>query len=373
MHMASRILGAVMVLFLACDGLYSRDTCGPDVADNHVFRIDEQAQQHASFPKRIFHSSTGVAFRLVPAGEYTIGDDSLDDSCRTTVQVDAYYISERELNFQQVASLTRRVISTDANDTFVALSTGQGSSTSVCQIERARLVSETLGYVVAMNLLAGEIGALDDLRDQMWTYLGELERQSNAKDKPCAVSKDEYDQVLHFRDRVEDILRSLEERGDVAFDKAYFLTASRLADACSCSLPTEAQWEVAAQLTAAGELDLNGMSDDVYEWCSDFYDYRYFSRRGDTVNPRGPSAGRLTASQIEEITESSAPMWRVRSLSRTLRVVRGESVSSRHFDSPGGGSLGSHRTHPPRKMGIRLVVLANDVILERASQSGGTP
>lgn len=66
------------------------------------------------------------------------------------------------------------------------------------------------------------------------------------------------------------------------------------------SLPSEAQWEKAAMmngpLSASENSDsvnaygLRGMYDDIQEWCSDFFDEKYYST-SKTNDPKGPEKG----------------------------------------------------------------------------------
>jgi hypothetical protein len=132
------------------------------------------------------------------------------------------------------------------------------------------------------------------------------------------------------------------------FRKVGYSQACEVAEWARASLPTEAQWEVAARLQAAGRLSADEMQDHVLEWCCDYYAHDYFHRTGDFADPKGPQTGRLSKEQLRKLTDSGIGIV-AKLKGRRFHVLRGGDLDSRHY-----GYFGDLCLHPP---GIRLAII----------------
>jgi formylglycine-generating enzyme required for sulfatase activity len=303
--------------------------------------VDEAAGETKAWPNRVKDRVTGMQYRLVPDGKYVIGSDAFPDSKKITVQLSPYYISQRQVTYGQFQKFIKAK-SQRAWEEFVKDEIPKGTPQQ--QVDDIKLMTRVVEIIMPWSPHLP--GTFDSKKDSQ--LIGVF-----SKTKDGRLSKEQRTfMTAYFADYDARVDKLLKERGAKPLGRCGFETALEFAKWRGADLPTEAQWEVAAELTQSGAFKTQGLFDDVLEWCGDYYSYKYFQRTTDFENPTGPLRGHLSRKRIEQ---TSSSRLRKGSSASSMRVLRGKGVSTRSFGRNGWREVLLLHSSSQKK-GIRLVI-----------------
>lgn len=329
-------------------------------ADHFPFpvKVDSEAGQTDGLPNRVQNPSSGMWYALVPAGTYTIGSDQIQDSKEIQVQLSPFYISETCVTHGQVRQelLTRLQMYPEGKEVEERLSL-------IHQLPAARQADFQLGNMMLNYYIYR--------RD--WEDLNQLDPEI---DREFAVTSKEVLEQLHAHENLSmeeqvkqfqftspqrksfnkvkaAIIKCLQhaEKNGFPYQRATHRNAVTYAEWRGVALPTEAQWEVAARLSAAGKLHVDPLVRNHREYCSDFYAFDYFQRKKHFKDPTGPRRGKFSDEQLERETQVASLKVITRIVALNAVVIRGESISKREY------SLAHSNSNESRR--IRLVINPN--------------
>ncbi len=327
--------------------------------------IDESAGTTRGFPNRVQDHHTGMWYRLVPGGAYQIGSDQLKDSKEIEVELSSFYISETCVSVGQIAQFLIHELKHSMDEEEFTMDRELSEMFKVIQQlpesqqQDYLLLSQVTEYEYNLNLFWGDFfklsPSLHKELDQQLSLLGSKEFSKDLSDTEVyRAFKLTPEQRTVFKKVLSSLISHLSklQSNHSPYGEAYHLRASSYAEYCHADLPTEAQWEAAARLSQAGQLKVKNMLGDHLEWCSDRYAYDYFQRKHGFKDPTGPRRSKLSEKQIDAEVPVSGLKIVTRIFARRLGVLRGETVSTRHY--------GSYHFLPPpnfRKPNmIRLVI-----------------
>lgn len=300
------------------------------------FAKDEEAGLDGRYALRIVHRPTNLGFRFVRGGRYTIGSEGTTDSAVITVEVTDFYIAERQLSYAQTCKLARQY-ALSMRDEVLKNDAGLKMKNEAFQ-ERGALGARYFSEHDTIQLLSGAIHESLEVRSRLHNALGIAWGGLDDEAGKASTLTDADRRAFASADEAfAKAIASLDERGQQVFDRTYFRTADSFARQVGCRLPTEAQWEVAARLVKSEQLPLDGMFDEVLEWCSDYYAWNYFKRTSDVINPSGPKSARLS---LDQLRDESPSFLRGRRMMRRVHVLRGSGVSGRGYGLEEGGGIG---------------------------------
>jgi len=308
-----------------------------------------------TLPECFTHRATGLEFVLVPANTYSIGDDAQEDSANIEVQLSPYYFCASEVKHKHLSVLAHRVFLCRRDERLREFSNLHGAE---ALNDQAKSVANLWACIeVSLDTMPELIHA-----PAFSEAVTGLTQHNNMDKSPLEwnLSPEQIQRieaaVTIFEKHICDLATSQEPQ----FSKASYYIAMQLAQAGEFSLPTEAQWEVAAALTERGELSTIELLDENREWCSDFYSQNYFARESGFVDPIGPPVGYLSKKQRVEHSEDLALAIRIWMQMRRLRVLRGNGVSGREFALSYNNAF-LKPTNVLNNRGIRLVVMPSRV------------
>jgi len=317
--------------------------------------IDESAGTTRGFPNRVQDHHTGMWYRFVPGGAYQIGSDQLKDSKEIEVELSSFYISETCVSVGQIAQFLIHELKHSMDEKNFAM---DQELTEMFKKIKQLPEPQQQDYLLYIQMCNYDLPL-----SLFWRDFFKI-TPSLHKDFEKQFASIESDRIGDFKLTPEQravfkkVLSSLIshlsklQSNHTPYGEAYHLRASSYAEYCHADLPTEAQWEAAARLSQAGQLKVKNMLGDHLEWCSDRYAYDYFQRKHGFKDPTGPRRSKLSEKQIDAEVPVSGLKIVTRIFARRLGVLRGETVSTRHY--------GSYHFLPPpnfRKPNmIRLVV-----------------
>jgi hypothetical protein len=283
----------------------------------------------------------GIWYAYVPAGKYRIGTANRPDSKPIEVTLSGFYISEKKITHAQLVQHMEEQQKKELKKLEAALPQALPQDSR----ESWLILNEVISIITTVGPWFRAPSPLCQF-DFLLSLLASPETSSQ-------LTSEQRQQAMEFIASYRKRLESLRTR-DTALGTESFADlgqtshhqALEVARWAGASLPTEAQWEVAALSHAAGGLRMEGMLDDVLEWCVDYYDHDYFRRHGDFENPRGPERGRLNKEQRRAFDDSGLDIMS-RFKARGFHVLRGHDLDTR-FYARYGDLL-------PYSTGIRLV------------------
>lgn len=332
--------------------------------------IDKQAGETEGLPNRIQDNYSGMWYRLVPKGTYTIGSDKLADSKEIQVRLSPYYISETCVTYAQVAQyLLKELLSldiiTDLRESLVYNSDSEETKKmreslnklTPAQQKDYRLLYQMWEFPSLLGDWKKVISLDSKLYEEYKKALNSVIHDDTNKNKPEAEITDIYPinakQKETFIKMMDALTKKLsQQKSKTPYGHANGKMAWEYARSRGVRLPTEAQWEVAARLASAGNLKVENMLGNHQEWCSDYYAYDYFKRKVHFDNPTGPRRSKLSEQQIDNETVGSEFKFFTKIRAMSLRVLRGKTVTQRHSSSLNSRYHDTNRQ--PRS--IRLVI-----------------
>lgn len=371
MNLKQAVLIGALFLMFGQSSAYNNILLADDLTTASAHRqfpfpvnLDNEAGKTAGFPNRIQNKTSGMWYRLVPAGTYTIGSDKFEDSKEIRVQLSPYYISEtcvsraqlrqglvKSLQQQgdwlgeEVLTLIRRLPEEQQADfrllDFMLSFEGERSRWGDMldlNPELARAFNDAYEefFTVTINRGKSEDGKEPILEEDLKSIrLTSQQRQTITKVKEALTTK-----LKHL------------QKGQAPYDRASYSNAASYAEWKGLDLPTEAQWEVAARLSAAGKLKVDNMVGCHREYCSDSYAYDYFQRKRHFTDPTGPRRGKLSDEQLERETQVSSLKVITRIVALNTIVIRGESISKREYSL----AHSSAPSNSKKSRQIRLVI-----------------
>lgn len=358
--------------------------------------VDKTKGNSGIYPNRVQDRDTLTWYVFVPGGKFAVGSDKHKDSKPIQVTVSEFYISEKQVSYRQIAQYIERQFQEAMKDVDSRIP----KDATLAQAQDARKVAEVMAISIVSGWWPNELRLESDPdsflqslptaleREKKWqdlrahktgfekvqltlealrelkTRLAAQNRDMEAAQKLLAqeaalkvtLSAEQRDQaskiVAAFKGRV-----AVTSRGEAPYRTAHYLDARGFARSRGVSLPTEAQWEIAARLHEAKRLDLEGMFDEILEWCADYYAHDYYNRKDDFRDPQGPRRSRFSDEQLQkEFYDSGLGLGR-RLVARDMRVLRGRDSTTRDYGRAGESDLlglpyvDSFR----RSKGIRLV------------------
>ncbi len=299
--------------------------------------IDKQAGETEGLHNRIQDKVSGMWYRLVPKATYTIGSDQLEDSKEIQVRLSPYYISETCVSNAQVAQYLLKELSREPEGKefkeMLILSK---------ELPPARQADIHLFFRM-LNLFSleypwGKMLGLESELDEKYSQtldsvLHGKQFENMTEEEVVQNFKLSSDQRATFKKVMAELTKKLseQEKNQAPYGRASNSKASEYAEFRGASLPTEAQWEVAARLAATGKLKVDNMVGHHREWCSDFYAYDYFKRKRHFDDPTGPWRSKLSKQQLNSEVPVSGLKIITRLVAMNLAVVRGETVSKRQY------------------------------------------
>jgi len=342
-------------------------------ASEHKFpfliEVDMKAGKTGAYPNRFKHQKSGIWYVLIPGGKYRIGDDSLEDSKAIEVELSPYYISESQLSGSEFGKYVEMDFEREISELVAFVEKKSPRKHTAAELKTMR--TEIAWSLIGIDLF----GSSFDWNSNRFTSSKEfLAAQKKLGVAFNAEKVDTNAVIALMKEYVESFKRSirkLSKQQDQPCNRIVYKAAVGYADWRGLSLPTEAQWEVAANLAKAKKIRIEGMFDETLEWCSDHYSYKYFSRKSDFKNPSGPRRGKLNGKQNKLINDSSIGLFSVLRTSG-VQIVRGRGVSVRDFGTPGSGRIGAFDSEDRGgsiryDMGVRLVY--NPMLKKQIQQS----
>jgi len=306
--------------------------------------IDADAGMSNRFPNRVQDQNTGMWYRFVPGGEYKIGSDQLEDSKEIKVELSSFYISETCVSVGQISKyLIHSLKHSMDEEGFTMDRKLSWMHNEIKQLPESQqqdylLYFQMTEYYFNISLYWGDFFKLtpslnEELEKQISLVGSEEYRKDMSEKEIMRAFKLSPLQRTVFKRVLSSLITHLSklQSNKSPYGEAYSAKATRYAEYCHANLPTEAQWEVAAQLSMAGKLKVKNMLGDHLEWCSDFYSYYYFQRKHDFKDPTGPRISKLSEKQLDAEVPVSGLKIITRIISRRLGVLRGETVSARHY------------------------------------------
>ncbi|WP_417385687.1 SUMF1/EgtB/PvdO family nonheme iron enzyme [Gimesia sp.] len=331
-------------------------------------KVDTEAGQTDGLPNRVQNPSSGMWYALVPAGTYTIGSDQVWDSKKIQVQLSPYYISETCVTRSQLGpELWKSLQQGDWLKTEEYAQTQQFPDELQAKF---RLLDFMMTFEGEQGLWGGMLDLNPELTrafdDDFQEFLNMPLNSENVEEEK-EPTLEEMIQAIRLTARQKQTITRVKEavatqlnhpqRGPAPYDRASFDNAVTYAEWKGVDLPTEAQWEVAAQLAAADKLKVDQMVGKHWEYCSDYYAYDYFQRDDDFKDPAGPRKAKWSREQLEQEkkAEPASSFGLFNWLSRVsvkILVLRGGCISGReYYPSKTRSSADSEKPHR-----IRLVI-----------------
>jgi formylglycine-generating enzyme required for sulfatase activity len=324
----------------------------------HV-EVDKSKGSSGVHPNRIRDRDTGMWYVYVPGGKYQIGSNERSDSKAIEVTLKGFYISEKRISCAQIAEQFKSEFTPfDVQRIEKFIKAGrEGMETLARELLGGKIPkdwqdysveemeSDIWGGMVFSIFLrrgvwplwqAGWIKTSQELDARVDAFRDSLPEGQRSPTGPrgksvwhppklTARQKDEAKQIiLQYSKEIQ----AFRTQGDSPYQGSSFSQAGDLAAKFRASLPTEAQWEVAARLHAAKRIQLDGMLDFLMEWCSDYYAYDYFQRRDSFRDPKGPPRGRLNQEQLRGGSSFGiSRKW----FAKRVHVLRGREVDLRDY------------------------------------------
>jgi formylglycine-generating enzyme required for sulfatase activity len=335
--------------------------------------VDKAKGNTGIHPNRIRDRDTGMWYVYVPGGKYQIGSNKRSDSKAIEVTLTGFYISEKRVSHAQIAQqfeteltpfdieriekimkagkegdekllrelLGRSEIPKEYQDYLVERLRKEWQDYSVEEMESAVWIGMVYSIFFRRPIwpalwkpgLMHPSEELDSRVDEFLHSLDEAQgttepRREKQKSKPVKLTAKQLNEAKQIILQYNKEVQAFRAQGDAPYQGTSYDQAAELAAKFRASLPTEAQWEVAARLHAAKRIQLDGMLDFLMEWCSDYYAYDYFQRRDGFRDPKGPPRGRLSQEQLRGGSSFGiARKW----FARRVHVLKGREVDLRFY------------------------------------------
>lgn len=333
--------------------------------------IDKGEGETEGLPNRIQDKDSGMWYRLVPQGTYTIGSNKLADSKEIQVRLSPYYISETCVSYAQVAQYLLKELNKELEEkgrleeTFSFIKEmPQALQADYQQLYQMWKLSSLEFYWEKMlrldSTLAKKCNQEFSLAWQEATYKKKTivyEFGNKNFFNEINVFKEfklSSEQKESFKKVIATLTKKLtqQQKNHSPYGHTLHENASEYAEFRGVSLPTEAQWEAAARLAATGKLKVANMVGHHREWCSDYYAYDYFKRKNHFDDPTGPLSGKLSGPKNDSATPE--PGLTFLSVAESFLVVlRGETGSKRQYRDKTFFDFPANFKRPRR---IRLVI-----------------
>lgn len=273
------------------------------------------------------HSQTGICFILIPGGQFSTPGDGAKLSERAEVTMSPFIISASELTASQVLAILNGYMSEFTSGA-----------------EPGREHDNATGVSRAYDVVKMLTPLMSD--EELFEFVSSPVFDPYGKD---AASMDHLASTAHV------LLSRLESRGHGVFDRSCYYSSKKMAAIVGGQLPTEAQWEMAAEVlkgTRAGE----SFGNQIGEACADYYSTDGLLQMSGRVDPPGAAFGSLSEKELEEQRASSSLAFVARWQAKRLRVLRDSSAGERHFLLPpedGGFNEFRIESHWPESWGRR--------------------
>lgn len=324
--------------------LLAEESKAPGKSDRFPFpiKVDVKAGETEGLPNRVQDPASGMWYALVPGGTYTIGSDQVWDSKEIQVQMSPYYISETCVTRSQLGQrLLKRLLQEGWFDEELRTLIRRLPEEQQADIRLLDFMftfdTERRSWGDLLDLSPELASAFKDAHDKFFTEPEDSAKYANGEVltleeaiKSIRLTPLQRQTLTRVKEQLTTKLKHLPQ-GQAPYDRASFSNADSYAEWQGINLPTEAQWEVAAGLAAAGKLKVNHMVGDHREFCSDYYAYNYFQRNSGFKDPTGPRRGKWSPTQLEQETEPSRFQFMARLAARGVTVIRGESFSKRDY------------------------------------------
>ena len=262
-----------------------------EVVKQHRFpfpvEIDAKAGKTGEYPNRVKDRRTGTWLVFVPGGKYKIGTDKRPDSKVIEVTLSGFYISQAQVGGEAFAKAYlaewERELASFIEDLAQDEELNLPKKLTPAAAADLRLVcsywSFTLSPPWSSSFLGGlsgwdisfDVVGFDDAEKKL-EALSAVQDKRVEEGKPAVPLTPAERKVLEETDAaIRQCIRKAGVDQESAVRRVSYEGAKGYVASQGLSLPTEAQWEVAAKLTRSKRAPLKGMFDEVLEWCSNHY------------------------------------------------------------------------------------------------------
>ena len=332
--------------------------------------IDAKAGKTGEYPNRVKDKRSGTWLVFVPGGKYKIGTDKRPDSKPIEVTMSGFYISQAQVGGEAFAKAYlaewERELASLAED--VAQDEELNLPKKLTPADTADLLlmicypcfalsppwsSQFLGGPSGWDISIDSLGFGAAEEKKLEELMADQAKRLDDGKPALPLTPAERKGLQKIEAALRRYIRKAGTDQKSAVRRVSYKGAKGYAESQGLNLPTEAQWEVAANLANAKRLNMDGMFDEVLEWCADYYVYSYYRRKKNFTDPTGPSRGGLNSKQSTRLSGSSVLFSSARA--RRVRVVRGRDASARDFPLPGNHTAYIPANDDRSDMGFRVV------------------